>query len=176
MGDDGMFYVPEESVNVYRDELLAEADIITPNSFEAELLTGMKITTKEDAIAACGILHSKGVRNVIITGLSTSDDLILLLGSFVNSADPSKKDVFSIRIPKLSSKFTGAGDIFSALLLGWMARNPEDMKTAVELAVSTTYLVLKKTHDCGGGELRVIESKKIIEEPAVLFPATRECS
>ena len=36
MGDHGKFYVPEELMSIYRDELLPLANMITPNQFEAE--------------------------------------------------------------------------------------------------------------------------------------------
>ena len=36
MGDHGYFYVPEELMAIYRDELLPLANMITPNQFEAE--------------------------------------------------------------------------------------------------------------------------------------------
>ena len=44
MGDSwdgqGKMYVPEELLPVYRDEVIPIADILTPNQFEAELITG----------------------------------------------------------------------------------------------------------------------------------------
>lgn len=36
MGDDGHMYVPGDVMPVYRDEMLALANVITPNQFEAE--------------------------------------------------------------------------------------------------------------------------------------------
>ena len=36
MGDNGEMYVPKELLEVYRDNIVPLADIITPNQFEAE--------------------------------------------------------------------------------------------------------------------------------------------
>jgi len=36
MGDNGKLYVPQESADVYRDEIIPVADFITPNQFECE--------------------------------------------------------------------------------------------------------------------------------------------
>ncbi|XP_053310929.1 pyridoxal kinase isoform X2 [Spea bombifrons] len=47
---EGSMYVPEELLPVYKDLVVPVADIITPNQFEAELLTGRKIHTQEDAV------------------------------------------------------------------------------------------------------------------------------
>ena len=38
MGDEGKLYVSQDLVSVYRDEVVGHADVIVPNSFEAELL------------------------------------------------------------------------------------------------------------------------------------------
>ncbi|XP_014675841.1 PREDICTED: pyridoxal kinase-like, partial [Priapulus caudatus] len=43
MGDNGHMYVPKELLPIYRDHLVALADILTPNQYEAELLTGLQI-------------------------------------------------------------------------------------------------------------------------------------
>ena len=37
-------------ISLYRDEILPFADIITPNQFEIELLTGTKIQSQQDAV------------------------------------------------------------------------------------------------------------------------------
>lgn len=36
MGDNGALYVPEEFVQIYRDKLVAQADLLLPNQTEAE--------------------------------------------------------------------------------------------------------------------------------------------
>lgn len=44
MGDiwdgQGKMYVPEELLPIYKDEVVPIADVLTPNQFEAELLSG----------------------------------------------------------------------------------------------------------------------------------------
>lgn len=65
MGDDGRIYVPEGAVAVYRDEIVPLASVLTPNQYEAELLTGMKISSEADALAACQALHARGPRTVV---------------------------------------------------------------------------------------------------------------
>mmetsp|Transcript_63833 Transcript_63833/g.125348 ORF Transcript_63833/g.125348 Transcript_63833/m.125348 type:complete len:190 (+) Transcript_63833:59-628(+) len=74
LGDNGKLYVPPELVDVYRSELIALATVLTPNQFEAELLTGFKIESLQDAVAACLWLHEKGPETVIITSLEEGTD------------------------------------------------------------------------------------------------------
>jgi ribokinase len=49
------------------DELLAQLDVITPNETEAEILTGVKVETTDDAEQAARALLERGVRTAIIT-------------------------------------------------------------------------------------------------------------
>lgn len=69
MGDNGNMYVPQELVKVYRETVVGFASVLTPNQFEAELLTGQAIHSREDAIKACDILHQNGPHTVILTSL-----------------------------------------------------------------------------------------------------------
>jgi pyridoxine kinase len=40
LGDGGKLYVDKSLIEVYRDEVVPLASIVTPNQFEAEILTG----------------------------------------------------------------------------------------------------------------------------------------
>lgn len=74
LGDLGRFYVPEGLVDIYRREVLPLADIITPNQFEIEQLTGVSIRTVRDAQRACQVLHGWGVSLVLITSIIFPED------------------------------------------------------------------------------------------------------
>jgi pyridoxine kinase len=43
LGDEGKCYVKQEVVDVMRETLVPLATVCTPNAFEAELLTGIKV-------------------------------------------------------------------------------------------------------------------------------------
>jgi pyridoxal/pyridoxine/pyridoxamine kinase len=49
LGDDGKCYCPPELIQRFKQQLLPQAFIITPNSFEAQLLTG--------ALHACSLCN-----------------------------------------------------------------------------------------------------------------------
>lgn len=49
------------------DEFLSFIDIITPNETEAEILTGICVQDEANAQKAADILHSKGIKRVLIT-------------------------------------------------------------------------------------------------------------
>mmetsp|Transcript_22340 Transcript_22340/g.47068 ORF Transcript_22340/g.47068 Transcript_22340/m.47068 type:complete len:376 (-) Transcript_22340:21-1148(-) len=74
LGDNGSLYVPKELVDIYRRNVVPLADVITPNHFEAEQLTGISIKTIPDAQRACSILHDLGVSLVLITSIIFTEE------------------------------------------------------------------------------------------------------
>ena len=83
----------KEAVQTLSKELLPTAFAVTPNVFEAEILSGMTIQTAEDAKAAAQKIANCGVSYVIVTGGhleatdivydSQKDEFTLFHGTFV---------------------------------------------------------------------------------------------
>ncbi|KAJ1663010.1 putative pyridoxal kinase [Coemansia sp. RSA 1813] len=118
LGDDGALYVPEELVPLYRDVLCPLADLVTPNQFEAESLTGIAIQSLDDARSACDKLHDLGIPNVVITSFALPEkdsEKLYLVGSELDKST-GKKHCFYIEFPRLHGYFTGSGDLFTALI------------------------------------------------------------
>ncbi|KAJ0098786.1 hypothetical protein Patl1_21331 [Pistacia atlantica] len=135
MGDEGKLYVPPELVLVYREKVVPVASMLTPNQFEAEQLTGLRIVSEADGREACKILHAAGPPKVVITSINIDGNL-LLIGSHQKEKGQSSEQ-FKILIPKIPAYFTGTGDLVTALLLGWSNKYPDNLDKAAELAVST---------------------------------------
>jgi hydroxymethylpyrimidine/phosphomethylpyrimidine kinase len=70
-------------------ELIAIADVVTPNVPEAEILAGLSIKTGEDMRRAAEIIAEKGAKNVLVKGghrleiEGEAEDLLLTGGKFV---------------------------------------------------------------------------------------------
>ncbi|KAK9675042.1 putative pyridoxal kinase, partial [Basidiobolus ranarum] len=125
LGDNGRFYIPEEAVPIYRDELAKQANVITPNQFEAECLTEMKINTLEDVHNCLSKFHSFGIEHVVITSCQLEDtpkDTLILFGS---QQIGTKISQFSLEFPQLDGYFTGTGDVLSALILAHLQKETE---------------------------------------------------
>ncbi len=58
----------DEAVDVLIDKLLPLATVVTPNVFEAEQLSGLKIKDLNDAKIAAKKIHDLGAKAVIVTG------------------------------------------------------------------------------------------------------------
>ncbi|XP_044073264.1 pyridoxal kinase-like isoform X2 [Siniperca chuatsi] len=190
MGDHGAMYVPEYLLPVYRDKVVPLADILTPNQFEAELLTGRKINTEEDAFEVMDLLHKMGPETVVLTSTDLpskhGDQFLVALGSqkIVKPDGSNTSQNICMDIPKVDAVFVGTGDLFAALLLAWTHHHPKDLKAACEKTVSVMHHVIKRTiayanEMAGPGkrpspaqlELRMVQSKADIENPAIVVEA-----
>ncbi|CAH1799237.1 unnamed protein product [Owenia fusiformis] len=183
MGDHGKMYVPQELLPIYREEIIPLADIVTPNQFEAEILTGQEISTEAEARNAMTCLHNKGVSTVVISSSDLGDEKVLIgLGSTIKNGSSA---AIRMEIPRLPADFTGTGDLFASLLLAHMYFNQSNIKVACEKVISTMQCVLCRTlnyaqekvgPDIKPGpadlELRLIQSKKDIEDPTITVKAT----
>lgn len=65
LGDNGHLYVPEECIEVYKNDIIPLADVITPNHFEAEIISNTKIVDIESCINTCDVLHDMGPSIVV---------------------------------------------------------------------------------------------------------------
>ena len=78
------------------------------------------------------------------------------------------------------------GDLFTALLLGWLHKHPDDLKTALEAAVAGLQAVLRDTVAqagaaasatertaavCAARELRLVQNQGAILQPQLMFTA-----
>ncbi|PNJ11344.1 PDXK isoform 2 [Pongo abelii] len=188
---EGSMYVPEDLLPVYKEKVVPLADIITPNQFEAELLTGQKIHSQEEALRVMDMLHSMGPDTVVITSSNLpspqGSDYLIVLGSQRrrNPAGSVVMERIRMDIRKVDAVFVGTGDLFAAMLLAWTHKHPNNLKVACEKTVSTLHHVLQRTIQCakaqaGEGvrpspmqlELRMVQSKRDIEDPEIVVQAT----
>tara|TARA_Y100000748_G_scaffold221958_1_gene186665 strand:- start:65 stop:877 length:813 start_codon:yes stop_codon:yes gene_type:complete len=64
----GTRLINKKAINLLKSKLIKKVNLITPNIPEAEILTNVKIKTKEDMIFAANILLKLGVNNILIKG------------------------------------------------------------------------------------------------------------
>lgn len=195
MGDkwngEGSMYVPQDLLPVYREKVVPMADIITPNQFEAELLSGRKIHSQEEAFVVMDVLHRMGPDTVVITSSDLpspkGSDYLMALGSQRMRKPDGSMVTQRIRMEmrKVDAVFVGTGDLFAAMLLAWTHKHPDNLKVACEKTVSAMQHVLQRTIRCakaeaGEGqkpspaqlELRMVQSRKDIEDPEIVVQAT----
>lgn len=118
MGDQGRLYVSADVVPLYK-ELITHADLILPNQFEAETLSGVAISDLESLKKAVERLHSSpsNVPHVVVTSLTLGSETgtIAVAGSSRTTSGHSR--LFILRVPRLDCFFSGTGDMFAALIV-----------------------------------------------------------
>ncbi len=167
IGDVGRgVFVREGIPEFMKDKAVPAADVVTPNQFELEYLSGRQcksITTTRDAIKA---VHDLGPRAVLVTSLHTEEtpeDAIDLLASDENGC-------YRLRTPRLPLVVNGAGDAIAALFFAYYLREGK-IEVALSRASSSVFGVLSKTAEAGAPELQLITAQQEIIEPSKIFEA-----
>lgn len=149
-----------------RDHALPAADIVTPNQFELDYLSGRTSATRRDALAAIDALHALGPKAMLVTSLHTDEtpaEAIDLVAS-----DASGR--FRLRTPKLPISVNGAGDAIAALFFAHYLRTGS-AAVALSHAASSVFGVLKRTAEAGAREILLIEAQDEFVNPTWDFPA-----
>jgi hydroxymethylpyrimidine/phosphomethylpyrimidine kinase len=127
-----------EFIKTLKTELLPLVDVITPNVYEAELLTEKSIKTKKELLALTRILLDYGPKAVIITGWEES--------GYVWDLFFSREKNFYLKRKKLKGTFHGTGCAFSSALLSYLVSGLS-IEEAFKKAKNWLYLKLKKAEE-----------------------------
>lgn len=141
-------FVKPEVLDFFKTAL--KADIITPNQFEAEILSNIKIKDEASLIEVANYFHKLNISIVAITGLKLNNYNNLVV--FVSD----KKSQYIIETKKydFDNPINGTGDLFASIFLGtYIATN-----SAIESLKNTVYymdVVTKNTLNKNAKELQV---------------------
>ncbi len=149
-----------------RDQAVPAADIVTPNQFELEWLTGREVKTLADAKAAIATLQARGPRCVLVTSLQVEDtpsDAIELLAAEDGA-------FWRVRTPLLPVSVNGAGDAIAALFLFHRLRWGE-ARVAASAAGSSIHGLLRRTAEAGSREILTVAAQEEFVTPSRVFRA-----
>jgi pyridoxine kinase len=171
MGDVGRgIFVRPEIPETMASLAVPAADILTPNQFELELLTGSSIKTLEDALQAAREirvrLNPNGPKIVIVTSLTREDapeNVIEVLAV----TDAGAYLIATPMIP-LEPPRNGTGDTITALFLGHYLKSA-DVKNSLELAVNGLYRLLEITHQKRTREIQLVAAQDELLNPSSSF-------
>lgn len=171
MGDEGKGYFVRSGIpEIIAGTLMPLADILTPNQFELEALSGVAVRGADDAKRAVNLIHEAGPRVVLVTSYRPqprSDGHIEMLVS-------DRTGTYRVRTPELplSPSPSGAGDLTAALFLARYIET-KDAVRALELTTDSVYSILEKTYKEGKRELALIGAQEDIAAPERRFAAVR---
>ncbi len=169
MGDDDRgVYVQPALPDLIRARVLPAAQIITPNSFELELLTGCRIDGTAAVLEAARQAREPGPEVVLVTSVQHAETPPGAIEMVVATA----AGAWSVRTPRLAQNFTGTGDLTAAMFLAGMLET-NDPAAALASTAAVVYGVLDATHRAGSRELALVQAQDEIVSPSRVFPVTR---
>jgi len=139
----GRSLIKSSAIKDFQKFLIPLATIITPNKFEAEILSKTKINTKNTPEKIAKIIQKMGAKNIVITGIETKNNQI---SDFVLE----KNNRYFISGDKISKINHGSGCNYSAAIIFALAEN-KTIKESVRFAKQFTYNSIKNSKNLGKG-------------------------
>ncbi|AJM92946.1 bifunctional hydroxymethylpyrimidine kinase/phosphomethylpyrimidine kinase [Nitrosopumilus piranensis] len=146
-----------KSVKDFQKYIIPLATVLTPNKFEAEILSKIKISSKNTPETVAKTLQKMGAKNVVITGIEENNNKV---SDFVLE----KNSMYMISDEKISKINHGSGCTYSAAIV-YSLVNKKNIKESLYFAKKFTHNSIKNAKKFGRGiPITNIENKKSIEE------------
>jgi pyridoxine kinase len=165
IGDVGRgVFVRPGIVELLRDVAVPVADVVTPNHFELDLLSGTSTRSLASVKEAVEAVQALGPGTVLTTSLvadDTPEDAVDLLASAGGRH-------FRVRTPRLGVSVNGAGDAIAALFLAHLLRTGS-AEQALSGAAASVFGLLARTEAAGSREILLVEAQEELVAPTRVF-------
>jgi pyridoxine kinase len=169
MGDVGRgMFVRPGIPEFMRDQVVPAADVVTPNHFELDFLSGRETHTVSDVLDAVDAVRATGPSTVLVTSVLTD---ATPKGS-VDVIAVSDEGAWSSRTPLLPITPNGCGDVTAAVFLAHLLRTGS-AGTALQQVTSTVFGILEKTIEAGTREIQLVAAQDVIADPPRRFEPVR---
>ena len=135
--------IESSAIKDFEKLIIPLATVITPNKFEAEILSKTKINAKNTPEKVAKIIQKMGAKNVVITGINTKNNQI---SDFVLE----KNNRYVISGDKISKINHGSGCNYSAAMVFALAKK-KNIRESVRFAKQITYNSIKNAKNLGKG-------------------------
>lgn len=150
----GGLLIEKIAIKDFKKFLIPLATVITPNKFEAEYLSEIKIDSKKSLQKAAKKIQDMGAKNIVITGLEINGQI----SDFILERE-SQYTISSKKIPKINH---GSGCNYSSSLLFSLV-NGTSLKEAVKFSKQFTYDSIKNAKNIGYGiDITQIKNRDVI--------------
>ena len=139
----GGMLIEKSAMDDFQKFLIPLATVITPNKFEAEIITKTKINSKKTVETIAKKIQKMGAKNVIITGIEIKNDQV---ADFILEKN-KKYFVSSTKISKINH---GSGGNHSAALVFSLANN-KNIRESAAFAKEFTHNAIKNAKKNGKG-------------------------
>jgi pyridoxine kinase len=173
MGDRGRgLFVPEAVAAFVAEQAVPSAQIVTPNLFELERLTGRAVEDPEGALEAARSVLDLGPDIVLVTSVrfpERHEDEVALIAVTRDAA-------WRVTTPwlELAPPVNGAGDALAALFLGLYLKavpGPARVPDALAGAAAAIFALIEATRQSGTRELALIAAQDALVNPERTFTA-----
>jgi pyridoxine kinase len=169
MGDVGRgMFVRPGIPEFMRERVVPAADVVTPNHFELDYLSGSPSRTVEQLLEATDALRAAGPRTVLVTSVVLADTPADALDMVVATAD----GVWRTRTPRLAVNPPGAGDLAAAVFLANLLDGRSPAETLAR-TTSSVFAVVDATARAGERELRIVQTQDALADPSMEFEPER---
>jgi pyridoxine kinase len=169
MGDVGRgMFVRPGIPELMRDRVVPAADIVTPNHFELDFLTGTSTRTLPELLDAADALRASGPSVVLVTSVLVDDtpedslDLVAVSG----------EGAWRTRTRRLDLVPAGAGDLTTAVFLANLL-DGRSLDEALARTTSSVFAVIEETAAAREKELQIVAAQDRLAEPRLEFTAER---
>ncbi|MFV0451646.1 MAG: pyridoxal kinase PdxY [Propioniciclava sp.] len=169
MGDVGRgMYVLPGIPEFVREHVVPAADILTPNHYELNYLTGRETTTLAQVLDGVDALRARGPGIVLVTSVvvaETDPDTVTMVAVSPDGA-------WAVTTPLLGRAFTGSGDLTAAMFLAAYLSSGS-VAEAVGRTADIVYSVLEHTTGLDRRELSLVAAQEDLVSPRFHFEVTR---
>jgi pyridoxine kinase len=148
-----------------RDHAVPAADIITPNQFELDFLSGLTTRTTASIKEAVLAVHLLGPKAVLVTSVEAQETPADAIDMIAGEGG----QFWRVRTPKLSLSVNGAGDAVAALFFVHYARS-RSAASALGEASASVFGLLKRTEEAGSREILTVAAQEEFVTPTRRFP------
>ncbi|MCS7099785.1 MAG: bifunctional hydroxymethylpyrimidine kinase/phosphomethylpyrimidine kinase [Sulfolobales archaeon] len=162
----GAKLLADEAIETLKKELIPVAKVVTPNRFEAEILSGVRIENLEDAeVAARTIARDLGIEAVVVKGGHIDSGSravdVVYVGGVVRRVETERVDGCT----------HGTGCSFSAAIAAYLAKGLPTLDSIVE-AKNFIHTAISRSYKVGRGSCPV-NPAAYLELDAELYRAQR---
>ncbi len=139
----GGMLIERDALKDFRRYIVPISTVITPNRFEAEIITNSKVSPSNTIERIARRIQDWGAKNVIVTGIKKDEDLIedLVL---------EKDSMYSLSAQRIFRENHGSGCTYSALVTFSLA-NKKSVRESAKFAKEFTLKSIKDARRIGCG-------------------------
>jgi len=146
----GDLLLEESAIESLKNDLITNSYLITPNIFEAEILSSIKINNFDDIKKAAQKIQNLGIRNVLIKGGHCDFGPKNKIQNFLLEENGKKTTITNKKLHIGDTH--GSGCTLSSAITSYLAQN-NSLENSIRKANKFTYFALKNSFKIGDGSL-----------------------